>query len=98
MPEPKAKNIKVPLELLELIEKRTGTTKNPGKTLLEIVQEYEKVEMLMQCVSDGTETTSVYDALKTYMDNWGKRFDGFQNSIDQLNIMLKSYLEKLKPP
>jgi hypothetical protein len=92
MSDAKSKNVKIPVELEELVKSRAPDVP-PGETLFAIYKEYEKLEALAKCVTNkdiDMSKTSVYEVLKTYIDLWGTKFDGYHASIDELKTMLKS--------
>lgn len=98
----KSKNVKISEELIEAVKKRAPGVP-PGDTLLAIFKEYEKLETLAKCATDNTDLSknSVYDALKSYIDCWDKKFDGYQRSIDELKTMLQGlqlFFTKIKSP
>lgn len=91
MNETTSKNVKIPTDLIAAIKKRAPDAP-PGETLLQIYRDYEKLETLAHCVADKDADFSkitVYDAIKSYMDSEGKKFEGYQRSIDELKTMLQ---------
>jgi hypothetical protein len=86
----KSKNVKLPQELLELLEKR-GITKNPGEALLTLCKEYEKIEALAKCVDKTADLSkvSVFEVLTSYMESGKKRYEDLQTSINDLRTMFK---------
>jgi len=82
-----SKNVKLPLELVESIEKRSSG-RPPGEVLLEIYKEYELLEGLTAPIRmnrKGFEKVSVYDILVD-RDN---RINELQTQINELKTMFQ---------
>lgn len=83
----KSKNVKIPLELVDMIEKRSGG-KPPGEVLFEIYKEYELIEGLASSIRANKKNlvkASVYEVL---LDR-DQKINELQTQIDEVKMMLK---------
>jgi hypothetical protein len=83
----KSKNIKIPMELVESLEKR-NTGRPPGESLHEIYREYELIESFTSSIKANRkdlQKASVYDIIID-RDN---RINELQTQINELQTMFK---------
>jgi len=87
----KSKNIKIPMELVESLEKRNnGMT--PGEKLLEIYREYELIENFAISITvnrKDLEKATVCEKIRRSVTDGEEQLKGFQTQIDELKTMLK---------
>ena len=95
----KSKNIKVPLELLELIQNRTKDGP-PGQVLLEIVKDYTVLEDYARSVNkQHASKASVSEIIIGYYREQDMNIAEVEKSITELKTMLKGleiYFTKVK--
>jgi len=95
----KSKNIKVPLELLELIQNRTKDGP-PGQVLLEIVKDYTVLEDYARSVNkQQASKASVSEIIMGYYHEQDTNIAEVEKSITELKTMLKGleiYFTKVK--
>lgn len=87
----KSKNVKLPLELVESIEKR-GSGRPPGEMLYEIYREYELIENFAISITvnrKDLERATVYEKIRRSVTDGEEQLKGFQTQIDELKTMLK---------
>lgn len=87
----KSKNIKIPLELVESLEKR-NTGRSPGEKMLEIYKEYELLEGLASSISVSTkvsEKATVYERILRYLTDGDENVKDMQTQINELKTMLQ---------
>lgn len=99
----KSKSVKIPLELLELLEKRKPVDDRvPGEQLLEIVREYMVLEKFADAMSkeiDETENGTVSEVITKYITEGTERMVNMQKSLDELKTMiqgLKTFFTKVQ--
>ncbi len=83
----KSKNVKIPLELVESLEKRSSG-RPPGEVLLGIYKEYEQLEGLASSIrsnSKGLEKATVYEV----MIDRDNKINEMQTQLAELKIMLQ---------
>jgi predicted CopG family antitoxin len=84
-----SKNVKIPLELLEIIEKR-GNGRPPGETLLEIVKDYVEIENYVRSLKlKQTGNERVSEVIRRYYDQQDSNINEVKNSIDELKSLVK---------
>jgi len=90
MPEVKSKNVKLPMELLELIKKRNGA-KPPGEVLLEIVKEYEYLESVARRVTGAKETDpiNISESIEKFFEKTLNELDQLRKGHDEYRTMLQ---------
>lgn len=95
----KSKNIKVPLELLELIQNRTKGGP-PGQVLHEIVKDYVNIEKYARSLKlKQTGKESVSEIIIRYYDHQDANIADVKGQIDEVKTMLKGleiYFTKFK--
>lgn len=87
----KSKGIKIPMELVESLEKR-NTGKPPGEVLLEIYKEYELIENFAISITvnrKDLEKATVCEKIRRSVTDGEEQLKGFQTQIDELKTMLK---------
>lgn len=91
MANDKSKNVKIRLELLQLLEKRTGSNKNPGDTLLAIYKEYEYLETVARRVTGAKEDEpiNISEAIEKFFVNTNDELAQLRKSHDDFRIMLQ---------
>ncbi len=99
----KSKNVKIPLKVLELLEKRKPVDdRAPGEQLLEIVREYMVLEKFADAMSkeiDETENGTVSEVIMKYITGGKERMINMQKSLDELKTMiqgLQTFFTKIK--
>ncbi len=96
----KSKNIRVPFELIDKIEKRSPGIP-PGKVLFEIVKDYEVLEEYATSV-DPASKASVSEIIIGYYHNLDMNRAEVQKTINEVKIMIQGmqlqqkYLKKEK--
>lgn len=87
----KSKGIKIPIELVESLEKR-NTGRPHGEKLLEIYKEYELIENFAISITvnrKDMEKATVYEKIRRTITDGEEQLKGFQTRIDELYTMLK---------
>lgn len=85
----KSKNVRLPMELVEIIEKH-DPDKPPGEVLLEIVKDYvvlEEYARKLKMKQTGKESLS--DIIIKYQDFQDANTAQVQKNIDELKTMIK---------
>lgn len=83
----KSKNVKIPLELIELIEKRSGA-RTVGEVLLETFKEYELLEGLANSIRKNRKNLNKASIYEVFLDR-DQRINKLQEEIDEVKTMLK---------
>lgn len=98
----KSKNVKLPLELVEAIEKR-NSGKPLGEVLLEIYKEYERLEGLARSIAYVEKRDSgkinVSDTIIRYTTSKSQDMTKFEETLSELRTMvvgLEIFLKKVK--
>lgn len=95
----KSKNVKIPLELVEIIEKRSSG-RPPGEVLLEIVKDYVILEDYARSVNKKQAgKASVSEIIIGYYDEQDVKIVELQHNINEVQTMLKGleiYFTKVK--
>jgi len=85
----KSKNVKLPFELVEIIEKR-NTGSPPGQLLLEIVKDYTVLEDYARSVNkQQVSKASVSEIIIGYYHEQDKNIAEVNDSIEELKTMVK---------
>lgn len=88
-----SKNVKLPQELVEIIEKRSNG-RTPGETLLEIVKDYVEIEKYVRSLKlKQTGSERVSETIIRYYDQQDSNIKEVKESIDELKSLVKG-LEK----
>lgn len=91
----KTKNVKIPLELLDLIEKRNGSGKPPGEVMLDIMKEYLYLETVARRLTNAGETDKinipeaidkVFADTKNDLERMKKEHDEFKTMLQGLQL------------
>lgn len=98
----KTKSVKLPIELIEYLEKRNDN-RPPGEVLLGIVKDYEQLEEYAKCIAEqkkiDLKNTAISDVFKLYISEESTKIEGFKKSIDELKTIvsgLRLFFEKSK--
>lgn len=84
-----SKNVKIPIELLEIVEKR-GNGRPPGETLLDIVKDYVDIENYVRSLKlKQTGNERVSEVIKRYYDQQDSNIDEVKTSIEELKSLVK---------
>jgi len=84
-----SKNVKLPQELVEIIEKRSNG-RTPGETLLDIVKDYVDIENYVRSLKlKQTGKERVSEAIIRYYDQQDSNIDEVKKSIDELKSLVK---------
>lgn len=86
----KSKGVKLPAELIEILEKRNDS-RSPGEVLLAIVKDYEQIEMYAKHISGQDHVNhmiAVSDVMKQFISDTGSKIDQFIKSIEDLQTMI----------
>lgn len=99
----KSKSVKIPRELLELLEKRKPVDdRAPGEQLLEIVRDYMELEKFADAMCeqvDGLEDATISEVIMKYITGGKERMINMQKSLDELKTMiqgLQTFFTKVK--
>lgn len=87
----KSKGIKIPMELVEILEKRSNG-RTPGEKLHEIYKQYELIENFAISITvnrKDLEKATVYEKIRRTITDGEEQLKGFQTKIDELYTMLK---------
>jgi hypothetical protein len=86
----KSKNIKIPIELEELVKKRAPDAP-PGETLLAIYKEYEYLETVARRVTNAKENEpiKISEAIEQFFANTQNELAELRKSHDDFRIMLQ---------
>lgn len=86
----KSKNIKVPLELEELVKKRAPDAP-PGETLLAIYKEYEYLETVARRVTGAGEKDkiNITEAIDKFFANTKSEVEQLRKSSIEMETMIK---------
>lgn len=98
----KSKNVKLPLELIEILEKHPGD-QPAGEKLLVMVKDHERLEAIAADIArqkklDLSKTTPA-QVIVDYITDGNIKFNQMQEAINELKIMvegLEIYLKKIK--
>lgn len=93
----KSKNIKIPFELVEAVEKRKGS-RTPGEALLDIYKEYALLEGLADSIKVNRKDLDGSTVYEVFVDR-DNRINDLQTQIDELTTMLKGmeiFFKKVK--
>lgn len=87
----KSKSVKIPLELLELLEKR-GDGKPPGEVLLEIYRDYQKLEEIAVDIArhknQDIKDKTVSEIIVQFLVDEQSRLSEFKGSIEEFRKMI----------
>lgn len=84
-----SKNVKLPQELVEIIEKRING-RPPGETLLEIVKDYVDIENYVRSLKlKQTGKERVSEVIIRYYDQQDSNIDEVKKSIEELKSLVK---------
>lgn len=85
----KSKNVKIPLELVEIIDKRTNG-RTPGEALLEIVLDYVALEDYARSLKlKLTGKESVSEIMIRYYEEQGTNIAEIRESLNELKTMVR---------
>jgi len=86
----KSKNVKLPMELLDLIKKRNGA-KPPGEVLLAIYKEYEYLESVARRVTGAKENDpiNISESIEKFFEDIHVEMDHLRKSHDDFKLMLQ---------
>lgn len=86
----KSKNIKIPMELVQLIEKRAPDAP-PGETLLAIYKEYEYLETVARRVTGAKENDpiKISEAIDKFFKDTQDDLDKLRKSSVEMETMIK---------
>ena len=82
-----SKNVKIPLELVELIDKRSGG-RPPGEVLFEIYKEYELVEGLASSIRKNRKNLDKASVYEVFLER-DQMIDELKEQVDEVKMMLK---------
>ncbi|MDP2217171.1 MAG: hypothetical protein Q8J68_07800 [Methanolobus sp.] len=95
----KTKSIKIPIELIEYLEKHNDG-RPPGEVLLDIVKDYQRIERAAAIIAPGKLTgTNAAEIFADYLIEYNNKITGIEASIKELGTMvqgLKLFFEKVK--
>lgn len=98
----KTKSVKLPCELLELVEKH-GKGKSPGKVLLAAYRDYLNLYYFAKKISakNGSDLDSVTGIIQEYMHRRDEKISDLEVRIEEVRTValgLKIFFTKVKQP
>ncbi len=93
----KSKNVKIPLELVDEIEKRSGD-RTVGEVLFEIYKEYERIESFTSSIKSNRKDLAKSSVYEVIVDR-DQSINELKSQVDELKTMfrgLEIYFTKVK--